>query len=801
MFQTLCKFALVWIATVFGMSDAHAQMVQPVTTQLETPISGDGAPGDNFGVSIASTGNRAVIGAYGDVIIAPGAATGVAQGSVYVYAHALDGTWTQIQKLTAEPIGDDTDNYGLSVAMDGNLLIVGAPLRTAGGQAAAGMVFVYAHTGGDYSLVQTLIAASPSLDARFGSALAVRGDFLSVGVPRQGNGRVDLYRRVAGSFALERSFNGSVADTDARFGQALAMSDTHLLIGAPQAPGGGALYASRFQSNAWGDATRLGLTPTSAFADLGLSLALDGNLALVGSPGVSGGQVRVISHDGNAWIESGSLPLPPLAPEGRFGQALALNAERAVVGATGALGGDGGAFIFPRQQAVFASAIAIDTADGGFADRFGAAVANSDTGLLVGADLDTIYSNSGQGAVYSYEPAGEFSYNLRTRIDSGDGAYLDRYGSAVAVDGDVAMVGAFLEDTIAGADAGAVHWFERVGGIWVRQGRILAPDAAIEDRFGVAIDIDGDRVAIGAYWDVIGGRVDQGSVYVFRRNGNAWSLEAKLTAADGRARDYFGFSLALDGDTLLVGARGASVPFTAQGAAYIYQFASNAWTEQARLDSPSLGSSLFFGASVALANGRALIGAPGVSVGGVSGAGAAYVYELSGSSWPLAGPLFALQARENAAFGYSVAADHTRFLVGAFQDGAEGNAIGAGYLFRATDRGLETILLASAPQDVELMGISVSLDGDRAVLGSSGYDLPGGAGQGAAHLFQRIVGVWSDSKLLIASNAADGDRFGRAVAVQNDTIVIGAPDKSRDNPLEGAAYILSDGSLFQSGFE
>ncbi len=802
MVEKSIKLSLLLMFTLFMCSQAFAQPIQPVSQRLETPISGDGAPGDNFGVAVAATGNRAVIGAYGDVVVAPGAATGIAQGSVYVYSHGVDGAWTMLQKITAAPFGEDTDNYGLAVAMDANLLIVGAPRRTANGEAAAGVIFIYAHSGGDYVLVQTLSASTPLADARFGQALGLRGDFLAVGIPGQGDGRVELYRRVAGQFVFERSLMATSSDPNARFGQALALSSTDLLIGAPQSSDGGAVYASRFQSNAWSNAVRLSLLPTSTTAELGASLALDANLALVGSPGVAGGQVRVLSHNGSLWNETGSLPLPTLPTSGRFGQALALNTDRAVVSATGAFGGDGAAYIFPRQQSAFGNAIAIDAADGGFADRFGAAVVNSDTGVLVGADLDTIYSNSGQGAVYAYEPTSPTSYLFRARIDSGDGAYLDRYGSAVAVDGNVAMIGAYLEDTVAGADAGAVHWFERSGDQWVRRGQILAPDAQVEDRFGIAVDIDGDRVAIGAFWDIVGSNVDQGSVYVFRRTGNSWALEAKLTAADGQARDLFGFALALEADTLVVGARGASVPFTAQGTAYVFRFNAGSWSQQARLDTPLLGANLFFGASVGVANGRALIGAPGQTVAGVAGAGAAYVYESSGGNWPLAGTLIATQPRENAAFGYSVSADSTRFLVGAFQDGAQGNAIGAGYLFRAVDRSLESTLLATQPQPGELMGISVAIDGESAVLGSAAYDLPGGSGEGAAHIFERVLGSWAETALLVAADADVGDNFGRAVAVDANVIVIGAPAKGRENPLEGAAYVYAkDGALFQSGFE
>ena len=783
----------------------HAQPIEAVATRLDTPTTGDGAPADNFGIAIATSGNRAVIGAYGDVIVAPGVANGVAEGSAYVFTQAVDGTWAQTQKLTPEPLGGDGDNFGLAVAFSGDLIAIGAPRRAAAGLKAAGTVYLYSSSGGAFSLIQTIVSNAPVADARFGAALALTGDYLAIGSPQAGRGRVELYRLApSGIFTFERSFVAPVTEAEAaRFGHALALSASELLIGAPQASGGGAVFASSRELGIWGEAGRLLLDPAATTSELGFSLSLDSEVALVGLPGAGPGQVRVLSRSAKAWAEVAILAAPGLQNGARFGQALDLGPARAVVGATGALGGDGAGFIFVRNGAQFLAPQAVDVADGGFADRFGIAVADTQNGVLIGADLDDIYSNSGQGAVYSFVPGFNGNLQLNDRLDTGDGAYLDRFGTAVAIEGNIAMVGAYLEDTEAGADAGAVHWFERTGNRWSRRGRITAPDGRIEDRFGIAVDIEGDRVAIGAFWDVIGTNVDQGSVYIFHRSGDDWVFETKLVAADGRERDLFGFALALDGDRLLVGARGARVPNLDQGTAYVFRrLASGSWVQEARLNAPSPASGLFFGASVDLSAGRALIGAPGAQVEpGVANAGAAYVFQGGAGGWLYSGRLIAPQPRESAAFGFSVASDSQRLLAGAFLDAPDFNAIGAAYVFNASDRVLEATLRAALPQPGEIMGISVAIDGGLIALGSSGYDINGISNAGSVRLFERGLLGWRETRQLVAIDPGFGDGFGRAVAAADGSILIGAPGKARANPLEGAAYVYDGDWLMRDGFE
>jgi hypothetical protein len=197
-----------------------------------------------------------------------------------------------------------------------------------------------------------------------------------------------------------------------------------------------------------------------------------------------------------------------------------------------------------------------------------------------------------------------------------------------------------------------------------------------------------------------------------------------------------------------------------------------------------------------------VIGAPGIQIGleGES-AGAAFVFEQSGSDWQFVSRLQSPQPQAFAGFGFSLAADAQRMVIGAFQDGPGQDASGTAYVYRASDRSLEATLRATNPQSGELMGISVAIAGDEIVLGASGFDLLNARSVGTAHVFERHDQVWNERAQVFPADPGAGDGFGRAVAIGDGLILLGAPAKSGANPLEGTVYVHTGGAVFEDGFE
>ena len=201
------------------------------------------------------------------------------------------------------------------------------------------------------------------------------------------------------------------------------------------------------------------------------------------------------------------------------------------------------------------------------------------------------------------------------------------FRSSVALNGDTALVGAYSDDTARGFDAGSAYVYVRSGGVWTQQTRLEAGDGSAQDLFGVSVALRGDTALVGAYQDDTAAGPNAGSAYVFVRSGGVWTQQARLWASDGTTNDYFGVSVALSGETALVGAH-----FDV-GNAYVFVRSGAAWTEQARLGASDGSAGDGFGMSVALSGDTALVGAPYDDTATGVDAGSAHVFVRNGTNW------------------------------------------------------------------------------------------------------------------------------------------------------------------------
>ena len=204
----------------------------------------------------------------------------------------------------------------------------------------------------------------------------------------------------------------------------------------------------------------------------------------------------------------------------------------------------------------------------------------------------------------------------------------DFFGRAVALSGNTLVVGANSDSASALlVDCGSAYVFTRNGGVWTQQQKIIAPDAGWEDYFGYEIAFDGDTLVVGAPGDDIGANNSQGSAYVYKRNGAFWTLQQKLIADDGGQYKSFGKAFALDGDTLVVGALDDKIGANAaQGSAYVFMRDGAIWTQQAKLTANDGTEYDRFGSAVALDGATLVVGAFGADVTPFSRHGAAYVF-------------------------------------------------------------------------------------------------------------------------------------------------------------------------------
>jgi len=271
----------------------------------------------------------------------------------------------------------------------------------------------------------------------------------------------------------------------------------------------------------------------------------------------------------------------------------------------------------------------------------------------------------------------------QARLTAVDGAAGDEFGWSVAISGDTAVVGAPYDDIGANADQGSAYVFVRSGVTWGQQQKLSAADGAADDFFGCSVAIAGDSAVVGACGDDVGANANQGSAYVFVRSGVTWGQQAKLTAADGAANDTFGCSVAIAGETAVVGAPNDDVGATAnQGSAYVFVRSGVTWTQQQKLVAGDGAVYDNFGSSVAIAGETAVMGAPNHDVGAHSAQGSAYAFVRSGTTWSEQTQLVAADGATDDWFGYSVALSGDTAVVGAYWDNVGARtAQGSAYVF------------------------------------------------------------------------------------------------------------------------
>ena len=394
----------------------------------------------------------------------------------------------------------------------------------------------------------------------------------------------------------------------------------------------------------------------------------------------------------------------------------------------------------------------------------------------------------------------EFWRHAQTKkLTAASGVNEDNLGSSVAVVGDTAVVGMPGDDDTVN-NSGAVLVFTRdpVSGVWTETAKLKASDAARNDRFGKSVAFDGATVVVGTPDDDHDGGSNAGSAYVFTMPAGGWvstSTAAKLTAYDGEAGDKFGFSVAVDGDTVVVGAYGRN---TSTGAAYVFTKPETGWTttsnERAILSASAGADDDEFGSSVAIDGDTIVVGARGDD----SNSGAAYVFTRPGTGWAstsAAAKLTVSDGADNDEFGSSVAVDGDTIVVGVHQDDDGGSNSGAAYVFTRPDGGWTATssaarLTASDGAANDKFGSSVAVDGDTVVVGANGDN----QGAGTAYIFARPASGWADGveeARVLAADGAANDKFGSSVTVDGDTVVVGAPNEDHDGiDHAGAAYVF-----------
>jgi len=404
----------------------------------------------------------------------------------------------------------------------------------------------------------------------------------------------------------------------------------------------------------------------------------------------------------------------------------------------------------------------------------------------------------------------------RAKLTASDKAASDHFGNSVASSGDTIVVGAPESDPGGTGNAGAVYVFAKPVGGWsgnlTQSAKLIASDKTAGDRFGYSVAIHGDTVVVGASEADPGGTNAAGAAYVFVKPVGGWSgnltQSAKLTASDKGLDDHFGNSVAISGDTIVVGAAYSDFgAYRETGAVYIFARPGGGWsgnlTQSAQLTASDKGQFDHFGRSVAIDNATVVVGAFTADPSGSFDAGAAYVFVKPGGGWSgnltQNAKLTAADKGANDLFGSSVAISGDAVLVGAV-DADPGGLVDAGAVFVFVKPGggwsgnlTQNAKLTAADKVAgDEFGSPLAISGDTAVVGG---------GAGAVYVFVKQGGGWSagltQSAKLVAPEKAQVDSFGWSVAISGVIIAVGAVTADTGGKVDaGAAYVFDLGITY-----
>jgi FG-GAP repeat protein len=376
---------------------------------------------------------------------------------------------------------------------------------------------------------------------------------------------------------------------------------------------------------------------------------------------------------------------------------------------------------------------------------------------------------------------------LQTKLAASDGDAQDFLGVSAAVSGDTAVVGAYDDDSPV-ADAGSAYVFVRTGSTWTQQQKLVASDAAATDRFGYSVAISGDTIVVGAREDD-SPNTDAGSAYVFVRTGSVWSQQQKLVAPDQAPFDNFGVSVAIVGDTIIVGANLSNSPVSNTGAAYVFVRTGSTWTQQQKLIASDSATEGGFGISTAISGDTAVVGA---ARGGV------YVFVRTNTTWTEQQKLISSDGVTRT-FGAAVAISGDTAIAGCGSSTTQDTGI---CVFSRSGTVWSQQQKLSEPnpssEEPDFFGSAMAIDGNTIVVGApatDGEDFFTQEDIGAAYIYVRTGSTWHEHQKLFAPDAAAGDGFGFSVAVSGSTILIGSI--SDDNPAvnSGSAYVYNNAQV------
>ena len=328
-------------------------------------------------------------------------------------------------------------------------------------------------------------------------------------------------------------------------------------------------------------------------------------------------------------------------------------------------GGKGAAYIAVFDKGNWREQVKLVAADLAAENWFGFSVSISEGTTIIGAPLHSLGDVKWTGAAYIFERQGKKEWKEKAKLVAEDAVEKAEFGHSVAISGDTAIVGAYLDPHDGKNKAGSAYIFVRDGNNWTQQAKLTPDDADDGKNFGKSVAIHKHTAIVGAHLDNHSGS-KSGSAYIFVRVGDTWTQQAKLTASDAAARDEFGISVGISGSTAIVGSPFDDDAGSKSGAAYIFGSNGGVWTERAKLTAGDAAAADEFGKAVAIDANRAIIGAR-LHDGRKPDSGAVYAFSRVAGAWVEQSKTIHKKDAEADEFGNAVAISEDFAIIGAYR--------------------------------------------------------------------------------------------------------------------------------------
>ncbi|KAL7532393.1 hypothetical protein ACHAWF_004116, partial [Thalassiosira exigua] len=500
------------------------------------------------------------------------------------------------------------------------------------------------------------------------------------------------------------------------------------------------------------------------------------------------GAVFVFVRDASGeWSQQAKLQAPDGVARDLFGSSVAVHHKTIVVGAddtaiVGALSDadngpkSGSAHVFVRKGVLWTHQAKLVVPDGDEGDVFGGSVGVYGDTVVVGTNADD-HNGVDSGSVHIFVQNGVEWYH-QEKLLAPDGAANDFFGTNVGIYKNTVVASSSNDDDL-GSNSGSAHVFVRTGAEWSHEAKLVAPDGVVQDIFGWSVAIHGDTIIVGARWDDIGDQIGSGSTYLFVRKGETWIHQAKLLAPDRDAYDYFGASVGIHDDTAIVGAWADDDKGSRSGSAHVFVRIAETWFHQAKLVAPDGDEGDTFGNSVGVYVDTIVVGADADDHNGVD-SGSAHIYVRLGSTWSHQKKLLAPDGSANDRFGDVGIYDNT-VVVGAANDDDHGSNSGSArvYVQNGAEWSHQAKLVSPDAYAGDVFGNSVGVDRDTIVVGAWGDNVDGLLNVGSAHVYVRNEGAWVCQAKLLAPVRAAGDECGLRIAAYDGTAMFGCYGKNK----------------------